>query len=106
MGWKIRALAPASTLCYPQAWLFEPFFFRPWTAATATRTAITLLVDDVKLGGGGLMGLDGKKFSLVNGLKPDQQGIGSATVSAGAEERGGDAAADPPPHSVVMGKHP
>jgi hypothetical protein len=52
------------------------------------------------------MGLDGKKFSLVNGLKPDQQGIGSATVSAGAEERGGDAAADPPPHSVVMGKHP
>jgi hypothetical protein len=63
-------------------------------------------MDDVKLGGGGLMGLDGKKFSLVNGLKPDQQGIGSATVSAGAEERGGDAAADPPPHSVVMGKHP
>jgi hypothetical protein len=52
------------------------------------------------------MGLDGKKFSLVIGLKPDQQGIGSATVSAGAEERGGDAAADPPPHSVVMGKHP
>jgi hypothetical protein len=43
------------------------------------------------------MGLDGKKFSLVNGLKPDQQGIGSATVSAGAEKRGGDAAAPDSP---------
>jgi hypothetical protein len=47
-----------------------------------------LLQDDVKLEGEASWTLVGTKVLALNDLTPDQQGICSATFSAGADEEG------------------
>ena len=68
LGVGVLAITPF----YPQAWLFEPFFFLLLgTAMPSPRTALPPLLDDVKLGGEGRIGLLAKNGSLWTGLNPD-----------------------------------
>src|SRR5262249_31408584 len=55
---------PIITLCYPQAWLFEPFFPLRWIAGAVMWLAITPSPAGCQARRGGMLGLVGKNCSL------------------------------------------